>query len=1036
MEADNIRNEKIQKVLKKFLDPNFKVKNDVYLNQFLTHLVGKNNCKSSDTTKALTNEQKDQFSQWLVDASSVWEKKKLIPPSTILSFTLNLASHLSKNEQIFVKLNSQNAYESLACITQTSFDTDASITHGFVAMLCSFLEHKSGLQWVLATNYWTEIFKLGLNAHTLYIQKKAYQFIAKLIKKTIIFNRQFCRNLVYLLVEPLKDALRILPASQEEEPAPIESSTLFETLKPSLIYISEVTEILIKDVQAAVLHLFEESELIEAVKKLLLLSQIEDFSCELIKIRFIMLFAKLSRDRAIKEGNVNQVLNDSLSYFDMKTLFDIIEGEMDKDHVKCVIRVCHFAHSLYRSIPGNAPLCVRKGEPIEFENQMVLFQILPLMLFFGNNGVSKETKLSDVFRREFVQKLVKLSAIRTLDICFRWKHRLMSKQALMEDMTFGLQYMLKAKNLLNKERATIFFQPLIYAMKDSIAVLETGECTCTNDVNPSCDNFLVTLLETIIDLVQTFDLTWKDSIETISVMSIACELLQYTFWSQKVTVSLLRLLNLALAKYMSPAMALLTYDSNDSVVSHTGNLLVARCHSTSWEIRDTALECVHTMAVDANIRFPAHKNVLLKAGLPQLLVQMALNDSEFYVRATAFKCLQELIQIDEIWEVIKVMDQFLDKILSIFENETEGIVRKEAVTLIHQINKFQHFPNCMQNRLYDVMTHGAVGDLHWEVKCNALDFWLNVIKVHLVNQGMIDDKFPEVTFSKEHRKIVTLNEIEVRKRLVKVLNQLSHNGCLYVLKATCLDDCDVEVSRKSATALVKLGEMLKFYHVPSENIDTAEPPSPPIQTSSSEKSMDRASSNSNSDPVPSPCSSIGNPEYPSFFDPLSPFRLPSSPSLNLDLLSPPTSNPSDNSESCIMDQETLGELPLSNVTENASINSDSKVQDVRNQLKNTSLSMMDPQKLDSIMDDLLKSNDISFLERIYSPADQVKNATAMQTKKYLAPSKFLKFIFDKVEDHVKEKTHWLDSLDEFDSLLDDILKEYNVVPDVNKMDCY
>lgn len=37
--------EKIAKVLQKFLEPNFKVKNDVYLNLFLTHLVGKNPSK-------------------------------------------------------------------------------------------------------------------------------------------------------------------------------------------------------------------------------------------------------------------------------------------------------------------------------------------------------------------------------------------------------------------------------------------------------------------------------------------------------------------------------------------------------------------------------------------------------------------------------------------------------------------------------------------------------------------------------------------------------------------------------------------------------------------------------------------------------------------------------------------------------------------------------------------------------------------------------------------------------------------------------
>lgn len=60
----------------------------------------------------------------------------------------------------------------------------------------------------------------------------------------------------------------------------------------------------------------------------------------------------------------------------------------------------------------------------------------------------------------------------------------------------------------------------------------------------------------------------------------------------------------------------------------------------------------------------------------------------------------------------------------------------------------------------------------------------------------------------------------------------------------------------------------------------------------------------------------------------------------------------------------------------------------------------------------------------------------MKTKMYLAPSEFLTFIYHHSETNFKEKTQWLSSLDEFDSLLDDILKEYKVVADVNSMDCY
>lgn len=78
------------------------------------------------------------------------------------------------------------------------------------------------------------------------------------------------------------------------------------------------------------------------------------------------------------------------------------------------------------------------------------------------------------------------------------------------------------------------------------------------------------------------------------------------------------------------------------------------------------------------------------------------------------------------------------------------------------------------------MSTAAVLDLHWEVKVNALDFWIEFIKSHLADQGVLDGQFPNVTFSKEHRKIVSLNEIEIKRRLNKALDELARQNCLGV----------------------------------------------------------------------------------------------------------------------------------------------------------------------------------------------------------------------------------------------------------------
>lgn len=109
------------------------------------------------------------------------------------------------------------------------------------------------------------------------------------------------------------------------------------------------------------------------------------------------------------------------------------------------------------------------------------------------------------------------------------------------------------------------------------------------------------------------------------------------------------------------------------------------------------------------------------------------------------------------------------------------------------------------------MGYAAIYDLHWEVKVNALFFWEKAVHKFLANQGMIDGSFPSVTFSKEHKKIVTLNDAEIKLRLNKALKELSNNGCLHVLLTTLNDDCDFQVVKKSAQIIKDFLSILNRY---------------------------------------------------------------------------------------------------------------------------------------------------------------------------------------------------------------------------------
>lgn len=147
----------------------------------------------------------------------------------------------------------------------------------------------------------------------------------------------------------------------------------------------------------------------------------------------------------------------------------------------------------------------------------------------------------------------------------------------------------------------------------------------------------------------------------------------------------------------------------------------------------------------------------------------------------------------------------------LLKNESEAIVRREAVILIKELYVHRKWSKDTIDIMSRAMSIAAVFDLHWEVKANALEYWKHFIKSHLTDQGVLDGSFPNVTFSKEHRKIVALNETEIKRRLNKALDELARQSCLGVLLVTLEDDSDFHVCKKSATIISKLKSFLLKY---------------------------------------------------------------------------------------------------------------------------------------------------------------------------------------------------------------------------------
>lgn len=322
--------------------------------------------------------------------------------------------------------------------------------------------------------------------------------------------------------------------------------------------------------------------------------------------------------------------------------------------------------------------------------------------------------------------------------------------------------------------------------------------------------FMGTTLEAIIVLIDKFHFTWRESVETTCLATFMQELLCEPALGQRQISQVLRVMRRAIENFMPPNLALLVNTLCDSPLQNLGPQLYRSLHTTSWEVRDSALEVLSTIAHISEDKFPAFQDHLLQHKLCSLVVNMAIGDEESYVRVSALNCLAVMVAVPCYWEKCLNQERLPEHATSILCQESEGIVRREAASLVYAMLLNKRFSNEEQERMYMVMASAASTDLHWEVKINALQFWKTSIEQQMLAQDMIDGKFPSVTFSGTARKIVTLDTTAIHTRLNRILSELARTRCLAVL-LTALHDPDLQVARKAADVLTNLQNLFREY---------------------------------------------------------------------------------------------------------------------------------------------------------------------------------------------------------------------------------
>ncbi|KAI5652104.1 hypothetical protein NE865_00442 [Phthorimaea operculella] len=733
-------------------------------------------------------------------------------------FLTRLLAIIARRELVFNKIFSKigqaivDAFKEIA-----SPKINPSLRVAYMEVALALASHDTGAAWLMETGIWKEILSLCNEQQTVFVVRKAYKFASDLVwSLNNMCDEPKLRQIISFIVKPFTDAdlLNVTNITQEQE------DIFCKTIEPMIQILVSIVSVVHKIVKPSLVMMLlsQDNTIYTYVCIIMDRLRTERVNLMCAKFSFWLHLGKMYLAKPYAPG----VEYTSEDFIELSAMFyNIVQCFISRRSATVILDFCTACNVIWLT------LC--KEDRIKYaplSQDLMLMCLVPTLTYIS-------TKCSNYFK-DLDEKSEGQEKVKEFigDLLIKSNEHVAKASYALRDLTIeldtvsitvnSLKRLSCLKNLLNNEQANLVFQTLYY-------ILRSYDPTHGEELNPEMspeyieegeDRALVMyyVLDMVFYLVQNHNINWQESLEVISLYNTVYNILKRPNLSVKFIILALNVILTTIWKFLPPNLSLLMESKPGSSIHDLGKLIYMKMHDMHWEIRDSALECLLVCTEISYIKFPPFQKQIIENNLINVAATIGFNDHEFYVQVTALRCIRAATKVTALWE--QLTSQFpdiQDQLILILRNNPEGVVRREACNVLRHIYQnisLSKLPPTFKNTLYEHMVSSALSDFHWEVQLSALKFWGRVIQTLLNDQGMLDGTFPQITFSKETRKIVTLNDAEIQKRLLRTLEQLSSIGCLTVLVKLLHEDVDVEIMEVALSFSLDLITVLDKYKVP------------------------------------------------------------------------------------------------------------------------------------------------------------------------------------------------------------------------------
>ncbi|KAF6199185.1 hypothetical protein GE061_007210 [Apolygus lucorum] len=805
-------------VLLKLLDPEFKTSDDTVLPKLLDFIKSQGGQSKSHHEVLMRI-----LCEWLRKVCDSWSV--LLEEAKV--FALKVAGYVVHSPTGYGRFNSTGSLSTLLThLQEGTMKHSNAVDLGYLCLIEPLLSSTEGRRLIADSGIWKDVVKMALTSASIYCLRESTKVLALMLSKSDVSTAETILKEITIVC--------ISSTPPETNHGPVYSIYKENALVPKLSSLDEDRAVnTLNTCRVVFKSLMDEGYPAEKITYLVKSCQITDWSWSLInnktprrvldaanRLLCILIslswYQKKDENGQIPYEDSKYIMDTLLNHFNILVsglmLYQVLDASVDYH-----MYLLKFGSTVAPGIELDSQGKQISDVPFCLHNLLFLFQCMPVLLCIK----ARETCTRQILE-EYIDKLFRITDSKVMRLLYSWRDVI---SAIGEQVcTLGTSILLRFTQIcpiMRKEQGVLVFQALTHFLREFIVTPEESvDARVIRTFHIEGDELMSkypALLSACLNCLQCFlnkfDFSWRDSLESLVLLVFLQKILESKAATPLITVDALKLIDLVLRKFMPPNLALLVDTIEGSSIKNLGPQLFRLLHSVEWSIRDSTLETVRTICSISESRFPAFQTLLIDNKLLEVVYSIIETDHEPFVRASAVSCLYELAKVPNVWKASLSDKNVIEKLLLILHHETEGIVRVAAAKAITALFSQRGIGPQDMKVVYDVMSHVAQNDLHWEVKVECLEFWKWVMFHTIVDQGMIDGTFPDFVFSKQEKKIVKLTPEEIAARIMKALKMLSEVGCLQVIHETFYNEPDLAVQRKSGELIKKIAECTIKYKV-------------------------------------------------------------------------------------------------------------------------------------------------------------------------------------------------------------------------------